>query len=634
MLKVLSGKKCTAVIIILLILLMGLGVFMTARYFYSQHLTKSSPTLLTGTCSVDGGEEFHCDADGAIEARFHHIVIRGKLSPEVALYRKLTVCSKNIWYRLTDSSGKVIIENQPLKIDTTGADISGEDDYPFLHMPETPGYKIIYHTLDLPESVGGIENGVDLDSVSIDEVYTLEVDFPYTVANAGFSDCFHALLDVNFSTFSHFFYQTLPVILLFVLICFFGLFFFPIASAVMGKTDYRYLTFGVLCFFWGAYMILQSSRDYLNLWIIDPTVCLMVDKLSGYFFVLAILFYFKSNLQKTVTRAVANITATVFFISIITVTILHVVGVSDLMATSPVIQVMIAVCALLMVVLLAFEIRGNRNTLIFMISWIPLMLGLIVDIADQFVYISGSHFFVYGLGLTMLYQIVRLIYGLRQHYKEAIRYEQMKNELYQAEVQIMVSQIQPHFMYNALSSIAMLCKLDPDTAYNATIQFSDYLRGNMDSLKNTEPVPFDKELAHLEKYLYIEKLRFKKKLNVEYDIRAHDFVVPQLSVQPLVENAVKHGVGMKKGGGTVKIATRETEDAYEIIISDDGVGFDPEEVKQRKDERSHVGMENTKKRLKDMCDATITITSAVGEGTEVRVTIPKTDKEDAEVQQS
>ena len=269
-----------------------------------------------------------------------------------------------------------------------------------------------------------------------------------------------------------------------------------------------------------------------------------------------------------------------------------------------------------------------------MISWIPLMLGLIVDIADQFVYISGSHFFVYGLGLTMLYQIVRLIYGLRQHYKEAIRYEQMKNELYQAEVQIMVSQIQPHFMYNALSSIAMLCKLDPDTAYNATIQFSDYLRGNMDSLKNTEPVPFDKELAHLEKYLYIEKLRFKKKLNVEYDIQAHDFVVPQLSVQPLVENAVKHGVGMKKGGGTVKIATRETEDAYEIIITDDGVGFDPEEVKQRKDERSHVGMENTKKRLKDMCDATITITSAVGEGTEVRVTIPKTDKEDAEVQQS
>ncbi|MBR6228951.1 MAG: histidine kinase [Eubacterium sp.] len=634
MLKIISDKKWTAVIIILLILFLGWGVFMSFRYFYAQSSTKSSPTLLTGTCSVDGGEEFPCDADGFIEARFHHIVIRGKLPAEVALYRKLTVCSKNVWYRMTDSAGNTVIEYQPLKVNTDDKEISEEFDAPFMHMPETPGYKTLYHTLDLPSLSEWIESGIDPKSVSLDEIYTLEVDFPYAVSNAGFSDCFYVLMDITDSTFSHFFYQPFPVILLFVLICFFGLFFFPIASAVMGKTDYRYMTFGVLCFFWGVYMILQSARDYLNLWILDPTVCMMADKLSGYFFVLSILFYIKSNLQKTVTRAIANITATVFFIAIVTVTILHVAGVSDLVATSPVFQVMIAVCALMMIVLLALEIRGNRNTLIFMISWIPLMLGLIVDIADQFVYIPGSHFFMYGIGITILYQIIRLIYGLRLHYKEAIRYEQMKKELYEAEVQVMVSQIRPHFMYNALSSIAMLCKLDPDTAYNATIQFSDYLRGNMDSLKNTEPVPFEKELAHLEKYLYIEKLRFKKKLNVEYDIQTRDFEVPQLSVQPLVENAVKHGVGMKKEGGTVRIATRETEDACEIIISDDGVGFDPEEVKQRDDGRSHVGMENTRKRLKDMCGATITVTSTVGEGTEVRVTIPKADKENSEVRQS
>ena len=92
-------------------------------------------------------------------------------------------------------------------------------------------------------------------------------------------------------------------------------------------------------------------------------------------------------------------------------------------------------------------------------------------------------------------------------------------------------------MYNALSSIAILCKLDPDTAYKATVAFSDYLRGNMDSLKQTTPVPFEKELEHLKKYLYIEKLRFDDQLNIEYDIQTTDFKIPLLSIQPLVENA-------------------------------------------------------------------------------------------------
>ena len=210
------------------------------------------------------------------------------------------------------------------------------------------------------------------------------------------------------------------------------------------------------------------------------------------------------------------------------------------------------------------------------------------------------------------------------YYKESMR---AQKELYDAQVQIMVSQIQPHFMYNALSSIAILCKIKPDTAYEATINFSRYLRGNMDSLKQTEPVAFEVELDHLKKYLYIEKLRFADKLNIEYDIQTTDFVLPMLSIQPIVENAVKHGVGMKDDGGTVTIATRETDDSYEVIVTDDGIGFDMNAPKKN-DGRSHVGMENTKKRLKDMCSAEIIITSEIGKGTTARVIIPKDKKEE------
>ena len=285
----------------------------------------------------------------------------------------------------------------------------------------------------------------------------------------------------------------------------------------------------------------------------------------------------------------------------------------------------IAVCSVIMIVLLCIETRGNRNALLFLISWSPLMLTIMLDILDQYIHLAGSRFFNYGLAITMAYQIIILIRDLRRQYKEAIHYQQVQKELYEAKVNVMVSQIQPHFMYNALTSIAMMCQIDPDTAQEATITFAKYLRGNMDSLKRTAPVPFEMELEHLKKYLYIEELRFGKKLNIEYDIQTTGFFLPQLSIQPLVENAVKHGVGMKKNGGTVTVATRETENAFKVLISDDGVGFDTS-AEKKDDGRSHVGMENTKRRIKDMCGGEVIIESTVGEGTVATVILPKEEQ--------
>ncbi len=242
---------------------------------------------------------------------------------------------------------------------------------------------------------------------------------------------------------------------------------------------------------------------------------------------------------------------------------------------------------------------------------------VLIPVANQF--ITG-----YSFGLTtefpaMLISIV-LIFGVVVAKREQ-RLIAAEKELYESKVKVMVSQIQPHFMYNALSSIAMLCKLDPDTASQATITFAQYLRGNMDSLKQTAPIPFEQELEHLKKYLYIEKLRFGKKLNIEYDIQATDFELPQLTIQPLAENAVKHGLSKKKGGGTLTIATRETDKAFEVTVSDDGTGFDINEKKN--DGRSHIGMENIKNRLKEMCDADVIIESEIGKGTVAKIIIPK-----------
>ena len=190
-------------------------------------------------------------------------------------------------------------------------------------------------------------------------------------------------------------------------------------------------------------------------------------------------------------------------------------------------------------------------------------------------------------------------------------------------VQIMLTQIRPHFLYNSLTVIQDLCRTNPEQAENATIQFAKYLRGNMDALQGNAPIPFTEELEHTKEYLTLEQMRFEDKLTVRYDIQCEAFSLPTLTLEPIVENAVRHGVrGNSDGKGKVDIATREYPDRYEITVADNGPGFDPE--KQTKDQgRSHIGLQNVRNRLAQMCGGTMNIASAPGKGTRVTITIPK-----------
>jgi len=190
-------------------------------------------------------------------------------------------------------------------------------------------------------------------------------------------------------------------------------------------------------------------------------------------------------------------------------------------------------------------------------------------------------------------------------------------------VQIMFTQIRPHFLYNALTVIQDLCRTNPEQAENATIQFSKYLRGNMDALQTNAPIPFAEELEHTREYLTLEQMRFEEKLTVRYDIQCEAFSLPPLTLEPIAENAVRHGVrGNSDGRGEVAIATREYPDHYEITVTDTGPGFDPE--KQPKDQgRSHIGLRNVRERLTQMCGGSLNIASAPGKGTCVTITIPK-----------
>lgn len=140
--------------------------------------------------------------------------------------------------------------------------------------------------------------------------------------------------------------------------------------------------------------------------------------------------------------------------------------------------------------------------------------------------------------------------------------------------------------------------------------------------RHSRLIPFEEELRHLEIYLRFEKMRFQERLRIVYDIQARGFMLPFLTVQPLVENAVKHGICKKPGGGTVVISTRELPDCIRITVSDDGVGFDTRE--RIEDGRSHIGIPNIRSRIESLSRGTLEITSARGTGTMAVIRLPRT----------
>lgn len=230
------------------------------------------------------------------------------------------------------------------------------------------------------------------------------------------------------------------------------------------------------------------------------------------------------------------------------------------------------------------------------------------QVGSLFIYLSVT------LSMLMVYTFI--------HVQQSIELRKKENALTQERLSIMMSQIQPHFLYNSLNAIYYLCTKDPEMAQKAIGEFSDYLRGNLDSLRTKEPVPFEKELDHIKNYLALEKMRFDDDLNIVYDIQTKNFKLPALTVQPIVENAVKYGVGKSPDGGTVTITTREYDDRYEIIVDDDGVGGYSEK-KREYDGRSHIGIQNVRERLKMQCNGSLKITSEIGRGTTVIISIPK-----------
>lgn len=198
--------------------------------------------------------------------------------------------------------------------------------------------------------------------------------------------------------------------------------------------------------------------------------------------------------------------------------------------------------------------------------------------------------------------------------------EQKLHEQEQKNI-IMLNQIKPHFIFNVLGTIRALIETDPDTAKYALDNFAVYLRDRTNFMGAEYNITFSRELEAVKNFLELEYLRFGDKINVEYNITVTDFIIPPLTIQPLVENSIKHGICKNKDGGTISISSYADDNNIYICIKDDGVGFDTENM--YKDETKHIGLKNVYERIKNQTNGTLVIESQPNIGTTATIILPK-----------
>lgn len=250
-------------------------------------------------------------------------------------------------------------------------------------------------------------------------------------------------------------------------------------------------------------------------------------------------------------------------------------------------------------------------------------IALYIYLLTPFIVMVLQQLFTGTLSVQILSTISLMCLFTTDMYLQTKQLVKQERELSDMKIQVVLAQMKPHFMYNVLNTISYLCDKDAQAAKKALHDFSKYLRGNLNSLTSRTPVTLDQELKLIDQYLSLEKLRMGDELNIIYDINDNGYMLPMMTLEPFVENAVAHGLEKAEAGGTLSIRTRAGERAHEIIIEDDGVGFNPDENMTNKTvEHKSIGIEIARKRLWSTCKGTVTIHSQKGTGTSVLIQIP------------
>ena len=264
---------------------------------------------------------------------------------------------------------------------------------------------------------------------------------------------------------------------------------------------------------------------------------------------------------------------------------------------------------------------SRKAFLSFVITQAPMAVTLILNL---FFDVLPLFDISYVLSALAMYSLILSdqIEQDRRHQQEIAEQQreiaQQQREIAHERASVMVLQMRPHFIYNTLVSIHNLCRLDPRKAQQITKDFTNYLRRNFNAVASDSAVPFSTELEHTRAYLAVEQAQYDDMLVVDYDTPFTRFRLPPLTLQPIVENAVKHGMDPYSGPLRISVRTRHTDAGTEIIVEDNGPGFDA----AADNSEPGIALKNIRQRLEMMCGGSLAITSGAGGGTVVKMTIP------------
>ena len=284
----------------------------------------------------------------------------------------------------------------------------------------------------------------------------------------------------------------------------------------------------------------------------------------------------------------------------------------------PLYPLMIAILDVIMVLNLAAVIRwrkklSKRVYSAFLVGLLPIAIALFIHC-----FVSVFELLTVSTVISELSMFgIILSDQIEQNLRSQREIAHQQREIAHQRARVMLLQMRPHFIYNTMMSIYYLCKQDPDLAQQVTLDFTTYLRKNFTAIASEDLIPFREELEHTRAYLAVEQAQFEDSLLIDYDTPHTDFRVPPLTLQPIAENAVKHGMDQDAGPLRIFIRTRSTNSGSEIIVENNGADFKPAD-----DSEPHIALMNIQQRLEMMCRGSMTIMPREGGGTVVMLKIP------------
>lgn len=374
---------------------------------------------------------------------------------------------------------------------------------------------------------------------------------------------------------------------------------------------------GLLLLYMGGYVLLDTiDITFRSYWYIFNTgmrmICIMLATLELTRYMKVML-----NYHKKLLKIVSLVHAAIIGVLLLLV-FLDVINFCNLSEYWGILQ---AVISILLLVVCIGELRHkasskNRNNSIICSI---LQIFILVELAN-----AKMNWWTSGIvikSIFVLIVVLGIVIVMKEvicNHKDSERVQRLSTELRNSRIVLAMSQIRTHFIFNVLTAISGMCEYNPKEADESLIRFSRYLRNHIDIMQKDEVESFDKSLAHLEDYVALEQMRFGNKIRFEKEIHYSNFNIPPLVLQPIVENAIKHGLFSKEEGGLIVLRTNRLNENIVITVEDNGVGFNVERIENEES----IGLSNIQFRLKHMVNGKLKIESNVGVGTRVTIIIP------------